>query len=424
VTAIVCNCYFNGLSIVQQLGRRGIDVHALDAVRNVGTVSRYGQFRRCPNPIDSEEAFVAYLETIATEFDDRPVLIPTNDHWASAVARHRDRLAEAYRPCVASGSVVELLLHKGRFYEWASEREYPVPETWRATEHTAVPSSAFPIVAKPDVRRISSDDPDNRETVERMNERRLTLLEDPPALHRFTESHADILERFVLQEYVRGRSDRMYTVGLYADREHTVLGRFEGRKIRGYPPGSGDCRVGQVERVPDRLVEIADRLVADLGYSGIAEVEFKRDSETGAFRLIEVNPRSWSWIGITDRCGVGLPWLAYADLAGDVDTPVSDPPVTQSVPDGSVKWVKPLDDLANCLYFNAARGHEDWTLSLEEWWESLDARELVIAGLSADDPVPAAFAGGLEGHRLVAAGLGGLRRRFETATALLAWLVR
>jgi len=411
MTAIVCNCYFNGLSIVRELGRRGVSVHALDSIRNVGTVSRYGRFRRCPNPIDSEAAFVRYLESIADEFDDRPVLIPTNDQWASAVARHCERLAEAYRPCVASQSVVELLLQKDRFYEWATERDYPVPETWRATEHASVPEAAFPIVAKPAVRRISGDDETNRTRTERMNEKRLTVLDEPAALRTFIEDEADSLERFVLQEYVRGRSDHMHTVGIYADREHRVLGRFEGRKLRGYPPTSGDCRVGQVERAPERLVELTHRLVAELGYSGIAEVEFKRDAETGEFRLIEVNPRSWSWIGITDRCGVGLPWLAYADLAADVEPRVSEPPLTQSVPDGSVKWAKPLDDLANCLYFNGARGHEDWAMSPREWWHSLSADELVIAGFAADDPAPAIYAGGLEGRRLVAAGIEGARRR-------------
>ena len=45
-------------------------------------------------------------------------------------------------------------------------------------------------------------------------------------------------------------------------------------------------------------------IVKDLNYSGIAEFEYKKDLSTGRYRLIEVNPRSWSWIGITPACGV------------------------------------------------------------------------------------------------------------------------
>lgn len=416
MTAVVCNCYFNGLNLTQDLGRRGVSVHAVDSIRNVGTVSKYSEFHRSPNPLEDERGFVEHLESMAEEFDDRPVLFPTNDHWASAVARHRDRLSEVYRPCVAEESVVDLLLHKGRFYEWAAERGYPVPESWSASDHGTVPESAFPLVAKPDVRRISGDDADNRARVEQMNEERLTILEDPAALEAFVADHPDTLDLFVLQEFVRGRSDRMYTVGVYADRDHQILGRFEGRKVRGYPPDSGDCRVGQSERVPADLVATVDRLVEDLGYHGIAEVEFKRDAETGEFRLIEVNPRTWSWVGITAQAGVSLPWLAYADLSPDESPEVENPPRTQTVEDGEVTWIKPLDDLANCVYFNGASGHEDWAMSPREWWESLDSSDLVVAGFAADDPVPAAYAGALEGRRLVGAGLSGVRDRLAAAT--------
>src|SRR6056297_4184200 len=69
---------------------------------------------------------------------------------------------------------------------------------------------------------------------------------------------------------------------------------------------------------------------------------FKRDADTGEFRLIEVNPRSWSWVGITAESGVSLPWLAYADLAPDESPGVVDPPRTQTVDDGAVTWIKPL----------------------------------------------------------------------------------
>jgi len=46
-------------------------------------------------------------------------------------------------------------------------------------------------------------------------------------------------------------------------------------------------------------------LLRACGYAGLAEVELKRDSKTGAFQLIEVNPRHWDQHELgTDRAEI------------------------------------------------------------------------------------------------------------------------
>ena len=56
--AFVFNCHYNGLAILQDLGRRGVPVYALDSHRSVGTISRYARFLKVPNPITDEDEFV------------------------------------------------------------------------------------------------------------------------------------------------------------------------------------------------------------------------------------------------------------------------------------------------------------------------------------------------------------------------------
>jgi len=420
VTVLVFNCAYNGLNIIQELGRRGVDVHALDSFRNVGTTSRYATYHSCPNPTSDEEAFIEYLLDLESEFDDEPVLIPTNDHWAAAIANHRERLAEHYRPCVADGETVDLLLDKRAFGDWAEQRDHPVPRSWEGEEVREVPDDAFPVAAKPGDARDAPDmmyrsklirtidkifgtdagnpDEDPEELGEKAQlyqDLRLEVLEDRAELEEFVETYPEIADEFVYQEYVRGMSDEMYTVGVYAD-EGEVEGLFTGRKVRGYPPDIGDCKVGQAESVPDRLVETTREMARDLGYHGIAEFEFKRDAETGAFYLIEVNPRSWSWVGITPACGVSLPWMAYADHAGIEEFSYTE----ADVPDGSVKWVKAFEDLANCLVFYRDT-HPEWTQSPSEWWESVRADDLVVAEVSLDDPLPIGYSVAVLGRHVV-----------------------
>ena len=179
----------------------------------------------------------------------------------------------------------------------------------------------------------------------------------------------------------------MYTVGLYADRDHVVYGLFTGRKVRGFPPDVGDCIVGQVEDVPAEVISMVKQICKDLKYQGIAEFEFKRDSMTGCFKLIEINPRSWSWVGITPFCGASLPWIAYSDLIGAAVVSDND----GTLVDGEVKWVRILEDLPNCLYRNRRLGYPQWHMTPRQWWQSLRANKLVIAEFSVDDPLPGLY---------------------------------
>lgn len=411
MTAVVFNCAYNGLSIIQELGRRGVDVHALDSFRNIGTTSKYASYHQVPNPTTDERGFIEFLLEFATKFDDKPVLIPTNDHWASAVANHRDQLVEHYKPCVADGETVDLLLDKRAFGSWAEDRSYPVPRTWSRTEVEDVPDDAFPLAAKPgDARdgpdmmyrstvmtlwnRVTGSQPNaERESREELSEKanlydelRLEVLEERSELNNFLETYPDLAEDFIFQEYVRGMSDSMYTVGVYANKGD-VKGVFTGRKVRGYPPDIGDCKVGQVENVPKKLIEYAESICDELDYTGIAEFEYKRDVETREFYLIEVNPRSWSWIGITPACDVNLPWMAYCDNVESDEMRYSD----SDVQDASVRWVKATEDLLNVLLFYRF-SYPNWAGGPLMWWRSVNTDTVVFAEGTTKDPVPVLYA--------------------------------
>lgn len=417
MTAIVAGCYYNGLSIIQDLGQRDVDIYAVDSFRNVGTTSRYATYRRCPNPKRDEAGVVSNLLEFGETFDERPVLIPTSDHWASAIAAGRSQLSRYFRPCVADSETVDLLLNKREFGAWADGRGYSVPRTWGAESVRSVSTDRFPIAVKlRDTRRLSSTNPgsggrpltqrastDLATPIERLagaqgrpkRPFRLKLLGDRSELERFLDDHGENAHDFVFQEFVPGLSNEMFTVGIYANRG-TVKGVFTGRKLRGYPADVGDCKLGQAQSVPEQLVSSVESICKELEYHGIAEFEFKRDPNTGEFALIEVNPRSWSWIGITPACGASLPWVAYRDLTGMADVKY----VESTVPDGSVKWVKALEDISNCLYLYR-KTYPSWACGLREWQRSIRAERLVVQDLSVTDPLPSAYSVGLLVRRAI-----------------------
>jgi D-aspartate ligase len=372
--AVVLNCYYNGLSIIQELGSNGIPCIAMDSTRSIGTFSRYARYVRCPSPAGNESYFVDFLFDYCAGHQQKPVLIPTNDEWAVALSRQKGRLSEVAVPCVGDWSAVEQVIEKDRFYEMARQRSYPVPVTWKLQEIGHLTRDDFPIVAKPRFCRNASDG-ELMTVLEPMERLRLTVINDERDLARFMAVEQAAMPHMIFQELVHGASDRMYTVGMYVDRDCKPRGVFAGKKVRGYPADIGDCIVGEVGRVPDELVELSIKVARDLKLTGIMEFEYKRDSRTGEFRLIEVNPRSWSWIGITPTCEVSLPLLAYQDLA--LGQPGPDAPRRCVKADGSVRYYKVISDFINST-LRYRRSFPEWHMTPLSWWKELRGTPEVV----------------------------------------------
>jgi predicted ATP-grasp superfamily ATP-dependent carboligase len=312
------------------------------------------------------------------------VLFPTNDTWAAAIAHSKEMLSHRFVPCVADYDTIQLLLDKRRFEAWTRENGYPVPRCWTVDELAEVPAGAFPLVAKPTCRRNCSNDPTNFARSRQYDRLRLTILATRRDMQSFVANQGSLVREFLFQEYVHGLSDCMYTVGVYVDSSHQVRAMFTGRKVRGFPPVFGNCIVGEAHSVPQEVKQIVRRMCSDLRYEGIAEFEFKRDAQSGEFKLIEVNPRSWSWIGITPACGVSLAWIAYSHLTG---LPCSEN-VESIVSDGTVKWVVLFDDFRDCVSANRRAGFPEWHMGVRKWLSSLRAERLVHAEWAADDLAP------------------------------------
>ena len=131
--------------------------------------------------------------------------------------------------------------------------------------------------------------------------------------------------------------------------------------------------------VPE-LAEAGLRLLHELGYHGVSQVEFKRDPRDGAYRLMEINPRHWMWHSLATACGVNLSLAAYRDAIGE-------PYMAPRQTDGA-KWVVSLTDVRD-TFSRWRRGQE----RLGPWLKSY--RGVKVDGLfSLKDPVPGALVAG------------------------------
>jgi predicted ATP-grasp superfamily ATP-dependent carboligase len=122
---------------------------------------------------------------------------------------------------------------------------------------------------------------------------------------------------------IPGGDDRIWTLGSYRDADGRPLASFTGRKLRQWPPRFGTARAAE-SRWDAALAARGHRLLDALGYHGISQLETKRDPRDGRDYLIEVNARSWLWVGLATAVGVNLPHAAYLDAIGAQPVPRAD----------------------------------------------------------------------------------------------------
>lgn len=94
--------------------------------------------------------------------------------------------------------------------------------------------------------------------------------------------------------------------------------------------------------------------------------------KSGRFRLLEINPRSWSWLQASASSRADIAWIAYRDLCGAKITPIR---VANSDP-GRIKAVRAIFDVTNIL-FRYPKGHQHLRIRPGAWRGSLSARHFI-----------------------------------------------
>ena len=285
----------------QNLGRAGLRVLAVDHRPSaLGFRSKYGERFLCPDPLTDEARFVAFVRALG-----EVVVFPTHDDSLNVLAQYLDDL-----PVLApfpAWDVLEGVQSKRTQLEQADALGLDTPRTrypkTEAEARSAAEEIGLPVLVKP-------EHPVGFKHRFRRQAFRCETLDDVATAFADAEEFAPMV-----QEFVPGGDDTLYTVGSYLDRDGRPLGVFCGRKLRQTPPGIGTCRVGEAVWVPE-VVDDALRLLGGFGYHGLSQVEFKRDARDGGYKLMEINARLWQWHGLATACGVDLPRIAYEDLTG------------------------------------------------------------------------------------------------------------
>jgi predicted ATP-grasp superfamily ATP-dependent carboligase len=389
---VLQSSFANGLGVIRGLAAGGVPVIALDAnPRALGFLSTHAAGMLCPEPRADEEAFLIFMERLGRRLPQRAVVFPTHDQYVWAVARNAARLEPWYAIPFSGWDAMQRLADKEEQLRAAWRVDVDTPRTEFVTSRDELRRAAdgfeFPAIFKP-VESLAFKERFGRPVLE------IGSRDELKAVY----ARVDDCGTLMLQEIIPGGDDALWSVGSYVDARSEPRAVFTGRKLRQHPRAFGTARFAESVWAPE-LADAALRLLKELGYHGVSQVEFKRDARDGRCKLMEVNARHWLWHGLSTACGVNLSLVAYRDAIG---RPIEAPRQAEGR-----KWILATKDFPDTLLETLR--HET---SPVEWACSLPGTR-VDGVYSLTDPLPGLVAS----YRLAKLVLTRRRRRRARAAA-------
>jgi predicted ATP-grasp superfamily ATP-dependent carboligase len=341
---IVLNMHYSGLGIARSLGPHGVPVYGLSSNPEFpGNRSRHCRFRRCPDSLEEPDALCAFLQALARELGERPIVFPTRDHDLQFLSTHRERLEPHVMVPIASREVLERAMNKEACLALAATAGLAVPsshEVRRAADLESILGGlTFPAIVKP----LYARDWRKPGVWETVGHQKAAILETPRQLREFYARIEAVAPEASVQEYIPGPDTNLLVFGSYCRPGGEVRAFFTGRKLLQDPPLKGTGLIVEGLPVPE-IVDASRRLLRALDFHGISEIEFKRHERTGVPYLIEINPRHWDQHALGTACGVNLSWEIYRDLAkpSGAREPGADGAAPRQQP-APVRWVAERD---------------------------------------------------------------------------------
>ena len=366
--ALVIGGILNGLSIARSLGRRGVPVWVTTPPNiKLASCSRY-TLRTLHWPEEDCEAQVAYLLELAERYHlDQWVLFPTSDETAALLSKFHAELSRRFRVSTPNWNVLRWAYDKRLTYRLAAEERVDYPSTILPGTEADLEGVSFPF---PAVLKPATHASINRFTAEKA----WPAANREELLARYREARDLIPPDLILvQERIPGGGEAQFSyAALCCDGQ--PIASLTARRTRQYPIDFGySSSFVETLDVPE-IVAPSRRLLAAIRYTGLVEVEYKRDARDGRYKLLDINPRLWTWAPLGGRAGVDFPYLLWQMMVGR--------PVPEQVGRTGVRWIRMCTDVPAAIH-EMLRGR----MSLGTYLRSLRG-PVKFALMAADDPLP------------------------------------
>ena len=357
-----------GLGIARSLGRHGIPVCLVDDEISVARASRFVKDAVRVRDLRTDKTLLDALELAHAKLSlSGWVLYPTREENVASIAANRDVLGRDFRVPTPGLAAIRHAWDKREVYRLAERLHIPIPRTWYpwGEEDLAAIKVDAPVVLKPAIKEHFFY------TTHAKAWRANTAAELLAAFRRATMIVP--ASEVIVQEMIPGGGEQQYAYCAFFREGHAVASMTVLRR-RQHPSDFGIAST-YVETISlPELAEPSCRFLAAIDYYGLVELEYKRDPRDGAFKLLDVNARTWGYHSVGSRAGVDFPYLLFRDQIGA--------PLEEAHATPGIRWIRLSTDIPN-----AVRDIWGGRLRPREYLRSLRGVH-TEAVFSADDPLP------------------------------------
>jgi predicted ATP-grasp superfamily ATP-dependent carboligase len=328
--AIIIEGHVQGLSNTRSLGEAGIPVIVVDKHKCIARHSKYCyKFFRCPDYLSQE--FVEFLTTLAVNENLTGwVLIPSNDHAVLTISKNRNSLEKFYHVITPHIDIIGNIYDKSRLLQVAEKLGIPIPVTQYFIDGNEPINKnlTYPLLTKGR----------NGLSFYKATGRTAFLANSAAELrHQLTEiaRKVNLSETFTQEVIPFDGTNKTISFTAFCD-QGEIKTHWMGVKLREHPLQFGTATFAESVNIGECYAQSIPLLQA-LKYTGVCEVEYLFDPRTQQYKLIEINARTWLWVGLARACGVDFVKIIYEYM----NQQVMNYPETYST---GKYWINPISD--------------------------------------------------------------------------------
>lgn len=264
------------------------------------------------DPLKDKDGFVDDVFSMVKKCDEKPVIFTFSDSTFLPLFEKKEELSKIAHFIAPEKTSVDIAFDKIKTIKLAKSFDVPTIKTYLPKEendiHNLSKALIFPVVVKP------------RESVTWLNNKGVfgsahIVLTDLEFKSVCLKIFQDTGLYPLVQEFIEGKE---YGVE-YLYQNGKVLASCAHKRIRSLSPKGGASVVKRtIPQTTGGMDAYARKLLKELKWTGPVMVEFKQNSNTKEFLLMEINGRFWGSLPLSIFAEVDFPYLYFNLAKGEV----------------------------------------------------------------------------------------------------------
>ena len=351
--AVILGNEYQALGHLRFLSEQGIECVLVDQDKYGPALFSKYKNKFFLSPIYTSKEFWPWLKRLAEENNYVGwVIIPTDDEQVRQLSENFEEVTRVFKHFTLPWDKYQIIYNKRLAYKWSLEIGICNPTSYIPNDSSDVLNHnlSAPFILKPAIKKefkhYSNKKAITIKSNDELKEILSTLLKNVP------------IEDLILQEIIKGGGEQQWSYAGFFIKGLPVAA-FTACRMRQHPPDYGRASTYVIAKYNKDVEEEGMKIIQSLNYTGLAEVEFKRDPKDNKLKFLEVNARSWGWHSISKEVVGNITKMLYDYLIYGKYSKVE--------PHYGARWVKWITDLP--VAFNLLKQRK---LKFKEYYSSVN----------------------------------------------------